>query len=245
MRSRGARAAAAQRAARGAGELRAAKHAGLVVAAAGHERPVLRGGGRREGGGHVEVRKHLAALPAEEALRGRALSRSRPVHARMALLIGLPWSCTRGANCRACERALQSGCSATQQSMQETVSAQTNATDGEAGVQPRARACASAAQLWSRRKLGRVSSCPSRMLMCLPRGARTSARPRHDAPAISATRENRRGRGEHATAACAAGRAWSGRWPRRWPRRRAPGSRSRRPGRTCPNRRSRCSPGCR
>ncbi len=51
-------------------------------------------------------------------------------------------------------------------------------------MQPGARACASAAQLWSRRKLGCVSSCPSRMLMCLPRAAGTSARPRYDATAF-------------------------------------------------------------
>jgi len=87
MRSRGARAAAAQRAAPGAGELRAAKHAGLVVAAAGHKRPVLRGGGRWEERRHVELRKHLAALPAEEALRGSARP-SRPARGCAALARG-------------------------------------------------------------------------------------------------------------------------------------------------------------
>jgi hypothetical protein len=109
-RSRGARAAAVQGAAPGAGELRAAKHAGRVMAAAGHERPILRNRGGREEGRQVELRKHLAALPAEEALRGgaRPSRQERKCRALSRGLNRLPQGGGRACR-RARERALRCG----------------------------------------------------------------------------------------------------------------------------------------
>lgn len=177
-RSRGASAARAQRTAPSASKLGAAKHAGLVVAAAGHERPVLHRAGGREEGRHVELRKHLPALPAKEALRGAPVLSCR--------IWGASRSCIALGDALVSSRADARGThmwlSLLKHLRSSSIIAELQVTSSALRDQfarkrtghravSHGSTCASAGQLWSRWKLPRVSSWPRRMLTCLRQAA--------------------------------------------------------------------------